>query len=157
MKAYPDGWCCDACFCYGAGEPESKTCPRCGADLLIWKKADVVAVTSYVGPFDKFLDHPLLTVPQRMGKILSTIFIVATFTFIVTLPLVSMDLLNGIYSVLTSPMTIACYLSAIAASFIFLLVYTGLIGVTEEEAPEDPVEEEPLESQEDNPWDSRYV
>lgn len=156
MQAYPDGgWWCDKCHLYGPGEPESSTCPRCGEDLEVWEKSDTAAVASYVGPFDKFLDGPLIKVPQRTGNLLSTLFVVATFTFIVTLPIVSMDLLNGIYSVLTSPMTVVCYLSAVAASFIFFLVYTGLIGV-KENPPEDPVEESP-EPQEADPWDSKYL
>lgn len=157
MRAYPEGgWFCDGCHLYGPGEPESEICPRCGEDLSVWKKSDVAAVTSYVGPFDKFMDGPLIAVPQRTGRILSALFVAATFTFLITLPIVSIDLLNGVYSVLTSPLAFACYMSGVYASFVLPLVYTGLIGVKGKK-PENPPEEPLPVSQDGDQWDSKYI
>jgi hypothetical protein len=157
MRAYPlGGYWCDGCHLYGPGEPESDTCPVCGADLYIWKKSDIAAVESYVGPFDRFMSGPLIEVQPRTGQAISAVFTVAVFTFLVTLPLISMDLLDGLYSVLTSPVAFVSYISGVYAAFIFSLLHTGLLSVSKAE-PAAPEEEKKSGDLGEYTGDSRYV
>jgi len=158
IRAYPDGgWGCDNCHTYGAGTPESEDCPVCGEPLVIWKRKDVAAVKSYAGPFDRFVDGPLLEVPERTGKAISMLFVAAIFTFLITLPIISLDLLNGIYSVATSPVAIIWYMSGVYAAFVYPLVHTGLIQTKskKKDGNQDSAQDE--HDQEQDQWNSKYT
>ncbi len=85
------------------------------------------------------------------------LFVAAIFTFLITLPIISLDLLNGIYSVATSPVAIIWYMSGVYAAFVYPLVHTGLIQTKskKKDGNQDSAQDE--HDQEQDQWNSKYT